>query len=111
MSAATPVMLPPGRLKLATKPLRAGSGTGANTIGIVVVAAFAARVGPGPPEVMMTAESLWCNHSAVMNPDALPDEMPVRSLCPPDGLHGLRTDWSRCAAGGRRIRTGGRRDA
>jgi hypothetical protein len=34
-----------------------------------------------------------------MNADALPDEMPVRSLCPPDGLHGLRTDWSRCAAG------------
>jgi hypothetical protein len=24
----------------------------------------------------------WCNHSAVMNADWLPDEIPVRSLCP-----------------------------
>ena len=42
VSAAIPVMLPPGRLRLATKPPRTGSGTGAKTIGIVVVAAFAA---------------------------------------------------------------------
>ena len=38
----TPVTLPPGRLKLATRPARAGSLTAEKTIGMVEVAAFAA---------------------------------------------------------------------
>jgi hypothetical protein len=44
-----------------------------------------------------------------MNADALPDEMPVRSLCPrmvciACGLIGadVRPDWSRLRTGGRR---------
>ena len=38
----TPVTLPPGRLKLATRPSRIGSPPISKTIGMVVVAAFAA---------------------------------------------------------------------
>ena len=38
----TPVTLPPGRLRLATSPIWTGSLPVSNTIGIVVVAAFAA---------------------------------------------------------------------
>jgi hypothetical protein len=38
----TPVALPPGRLRLATKPSLTGSSLTPNTIGIVVVAALAA---------------------------------------------------------------------
>ena len=40
-SGVTPVMLPPGRVKLATRPSLTGS-SGVKTIGIVAVAAFAA---------------------------------------------------------------------
>ena len=39
----TPVTLPPGRLRLATRPSLTGSPPRAKTIGIVAVAAFAAR--------------------------------------------------------------------
>ena len=53
---------------------------------------------PQPPRL---CESLWCNHSAVMNADRLPDEMPLRALCPrmvctACGLIGadVRPDWS-----------------
>ena len=38
----TPVTLPPGRLRLATRPSRTGSEPSSKTIGMVVVAAFAA---------------------------------------------------------------------
>jgi hypothetical protein len=38
-----PVMLPPGRAKLVTSPTAIGSATAAITIGMVVVACFAAR--------------------------------------------------------------------
>ena len=38
----TPVILPPGRLRLATKPVLTGSLPVTNTIGVVVVAALAA---------------------------------------------------------------------
>ena len=41
----TPVTLPPGRLRLATRPSRTGSLPVVKTIGIVVVAAFAASAG------------------------------------------------------------------
>jgi hypothetical protein len=43
--SVTPVMLLPGRARLATIPARSGSATSAITIGIVVVARFAARAG------------------------------------------------------------------
>jgi hypothetical protein len=38
--------------------------------------------GHGCRNLLVYCESLWCHHSAVMNADALPDEVPVRSLCP-----------------------------
>src|SRR5262249_36565931 len=41
----TPVALPPGRLKLATRPYWTGSDPLVNTMGIVAVAAFAAEAG------------------------------------------------------------------
>jgi hypothetical protein len=57
--------------------------------------------GHGCRNLLVYCESLWCNHSAVMNADALPDEIPVRSLCPRTvctacGLIGadVRPDWS-----------------
>jgi ABC transporter substrate binding protein len=40
-----------------------------------------------------------CSHNAVMNADWLPDEMPGAVCMSQGGLHGLRPDWSRCAAG------------
>jgi hypothetical protein len=42
------VMLPPGRLRLETRPRLTGSPPVVNTIGIVVVAAFAARAEATP---------------------------------------------------------------
>jgi hypothetical protein len=45
-------MFPPGRARLATKPLPTGSLTCAMTIGIVVVTSFVARVDVGPPATM-----------------------------------------------------------
>jgi hypothetical protein len=50
-----PVMLPPGRLKLATRPSSTGSPPFRNTIGIVFVAAWATRDGATPPTAAMTA--------------------------------------------------------
>ena len=41
-NCVTPVTLPPGRLRLATKPSVIGSPPVSKTIGMVVVAAFAA---------------------------------------------------------------------
>ena len=47
----TPVRLPPGRARLATKPFATGSPPPAKTIGIVEVAFFAASAEGGPPLV------------------------------------------------------------
>src|SRR5258708_2893508 len=44
----TPVTLPPGRLRLETRPRSTGSAPVANTIGMVVVAALAATAADGP---------------------------------------------------------------
>ena len=46
--AASPVMFPPGRARLATNPLPIGSVSVAMTIGIVEVASFTPRVTDGP---------------------------------------------------------------
>jgi len=55
----------------------------------------------GCRDLLVYCESIWCNHSVVMNADWLPDDMPVRSLCPrmvctACGLIGadVRPDWS-----------------
>src|SRR2546430_3706474 len=53
--ALTPVMLPPGRLRLATRPSWTGSKPRLKTIGIVVVAALAASAAAELPGVAMTA--------------------------------------------------------
>jgi hypothetical protein len=55
VNRVTPVTLPPGRLKLSTKPALTGSPPIPNTIGIVVVAAFAASPEGSPPAATMTA--------------------------------------------------------
>src|SRR5262245_14491126 len=43
-----PVRLPPGRARLATRPVATGSPGSAKTIGMIVVACFAARIRLGP---------------------------------------------------------------
>src|SRR5262245_29572660 len=53
----TPVRLPPGRARLATRPSLAGSSPTRNTIGIVVVAALAAKAAGRPPIAAITATS------------------------------------------------------
>jgi hypothetical protein len=65
VSAAIPVMLPPGRLMLATRPPFTGSVTIGNTIGIVVVAAFAATTETLPPAATITATCLRTNSAAI----------------------------------------------
>src|SRR5215813_15396318 len=50
----TPVILPPGRLRLATRPTLTGSLPETKTIGIVAVAAFAACAAGSPLAVTMT---------------------------------------------------------
>jgi hypothetical protein len=51
--------------------------------------------------LLIYCESVWCNHSATLNADRLPDETPVRALCgrmicTACGLIGadVRPDWS-----------------
>ena len=55
MNMLTPVMLPPGRLRLATRPILTGSLLLSKTIGIVVVAALAASAETSPPVAAITA--------------------------------------------------------
>jgi hypothetical protein len=50
----TPVTLPPGRLILAITPVFIGSPPNMETIGIVAVAALAARGGPPPLTITLT---------------------------------------------------------
>ena len=50
-----PVILPPGRLRLSTKPKRTGSLVAEKTIGMADVAAFAASADGGPPAAKRTA--------------------------------------------------------
>ena len=51
----TPVRLPPGRARLATRPSLTGSSPTVKTTGIVVVAALAANAAGGPPLATITA--------------------------------------------------------
>ena len=53
-STDTPVIFPPGRLRLATRPEAIGSIPRTKTIGIVEVEAFAARAGGEPDIAAMT---------------------------------------------------------
>jgi hypothetical protein len=38
--------------------------------------------GHGCRDLVVYCQSGWCHHSAVINADWLPDNVPVRSLCP-----------------------------
>src|SRR6516225_4383691 len=58
-----PVMLPPGRDRLATKPLPTGSFATTNTIGMTDVACFTAR--SAVPDVTMTSTFSWTNSAAI----------------------------------------------
>src|SRR6516225_10549455 len=58
-----PVMLPPGRARLATRPIPTGSPALMKTIGIVEVALFAASAGGVLPVVTITS-TLWATRSA-----------------------------------------------
>ena len=56
----------------------------------------------GCRDLLVYCESIWCNHSAILNADWLPDETPVPSLCSrmvctACGLIGadVRPDWRR----------------
>jgi hypothetical protein len=53
----TPVILPPGRLRLETRPSSTGSAPVANTIGMLAVAALAATASAGPNVRMTATES------------------------------------------------------
>jgi hypothetical protein len=55
----------------------------------------------GCRDILIYCESIWCNHSAKLNADWLPDDTAVRSLrprmvCTRCGLVGadVRPDWS-----------------
>ena len=52
--------------------------------------------GHGCCDLLVYCNSVWCNHTAVINADWLSDETPVRSLA--DGMHTLRLDWRGRAA-------------
>ena len=53
-NVTTPVRLPPGRFRLETRPAATGSAPIEKTMGIVVVAAFAASAGWVPPAAAIT---------------------------------------------------------
>jgi hypothetical protein len=61
----TPVRLPPGRAKLATRPDSTGSVPVWKTIGIVEVALFAANAEESPPSVTIT--STWRSARSAAN--------------------------------------------
>jgi hypothetical protein len=62
-----PVMLPPGRLKLTMRPSLTGSIPIANTIGMVVVADFAAKA-EAAPGLVATMTATWRRTSALLRP-------------------------------------------
>ena len=55
--------------------------------------------GHGCRELLVYCGSGRCHHSAAINADWLPDDMPVRSAMPADGLHAVRDDRRRRSPG------------
>ena len=74
-----PVMLPPGRTRLATRPVRTGS-PATNTIGMTDVACLAARTG-GVPDVRMTSTLSRTNSAAISAKRSLRPSAHTRSRC------------------------------
>ena len=62
-AARSSKLFPPGRLRLATRPIGTGSAPTLNRIGMVIVAALAARVGRRPAP-MITAMRSWTSSAA-----------------------------------------------
>ena len=65
VSMATPVALPAGRLRLATRPIFTGSPPTEKTIGVVAVAYFAASATDAPPVAISTATP-WRRRSSTI---------------------------------------------
>src|SRR5215510_5730560 len=75
----SPVMFPPGRPRLATSPLATGSSTSPMTMGIVLVACWAARIAGTPPSY----------NDVHLQPDQIGGEggEPIIVVLRPSGLH------------------------
>ena len=79
-SAASPVALPPGRARLATKPKRTGSPAEMNTIGIVLVAALTSSDGPrrsGHNEIGLEPNEFRRKFEAALNLPLCPSPLDV----------------------------------
>jgi hypothetical protein len=63
LNRVTPVILPPGRFRLATSPICTGSAIVVKTMGIVAVAAFA-TFAAGVPKAAITATWRWIRSAA-----------------------------------------------
>jgi len=94
-----PVTLPPGRARLATRPLATGSVADAKTIGMTDVACLAARTG-GVPLVKMTS-TLSRTNSAAISSNPCPQRYSIatvrpsiqpssRNRCTKTGVHRLQ---------------------
>ena len=65
MRLDTPVRLPSGFARSLTRPAATGSGTAVKTIGIVSVAAFAARAAASPLAKMMSTPAFASSSAAL----------------------------------------------
>ena len=122
----TPVTLPPGRLRLATRPSPTGSPPVIKTIGTVVVAALAARAAGTLPTIRATCRrrrsatsagnrSGWFSVRAVLDRDVLALDVPffLQALAErnharypnSDGEHG-ETPWPATVASCARAASG-----
>jgi hypothetical protein len=97
LNSVTPVALPPGRLRLATRPDLTGSPATLNRIGIVAVAALAARATARLPTATITATRLPTRSAASAGTrlDCPPSDTRPRRSCP-------RRNRSRRGRGGTR---------
>ena len=109
---AWPVMFPPGRAKLATKPARTGSLSVLNTIGIVAVASFAACA-EGADEAKITStlrrtrSSARARRCSYRSP---PNRYSITRLSPSTQPNPLNTSLTTSACHSRETRSPGERN-
>ena len=104
MKLLMPVTLPPGRLRLATRPALTGSSPTTKTIGIVPVAAFAAKA-PGKVWVAMTAglrPTRSAARRAAGRTDRAPSDIRGPRSCPRRQPPSLKP-WRNAAANGSNV--------
>ena len=77
----TPVRLPPGRLKLSTRPVLTGSAPVTNTIGMVLVAAFAAADAGASRATITATPRLTSSPASEVNGCIDPQPSAIRCLC------------------------------